>query len=281
MKKGIKSNAVDYYGNQKYLKLKECGFSCVDFQLVSTETAYYTAPTEEAQELLLKEKKLIEEAGLEISQVHGPWRYPPMDETLEDREERMEKMKKSIAFAALLGCKNWVIHPVFPFGMCDKDSGKEEETYRINLAFMRELLETAKEYDVTVCLENLPFRQFSLGAPADVLRIIRDIDDDHFQMCLDTGHAAVFEGVTPGDALRECADVVRVLHVHDNNGKGDFHWLPYIGVIDWKDFCQALTEIGFDGVFSYETAPNPKMPEPVRGEVLKMMTELADLLVEQ
>jgi sugar phosphate isomerase/epimerase len=52
-------------------------------------------------------------------------------------------------------------------------------------------------------------------------------------------------------------------------------------VIDWKDFCQALTEIGFDGVFSYETAPNSKMPEPVRTEVLKMMTELADLLVEQ
>ena len=31
------------------------------------------------------------------------------------------------------------------------------------------------------------------------------------------------------------------------------HWRPYTGVIDWDDFSNALTEIGFDGSMSLET----------------------------
>ncbi|MBR7063270.1 MAG: sugar phosphate isomerase/epimerase, partial [Clostridia bacterium] len=48
-------------------------------------------------------------------------------------------------------------------------------------------------------------------------------------------------------------DYLRVLHVHDNNGVGDFHWLPETGVIDWDNFSRALRDIGFTGVFSLET----------------------------
>ncbi len=281
MKKGIRTLAASNYGDEKYLKLKEFGFECVDFPLVNTETPYYQESAEVAEGMLLKEKELASQAGIEIFQVHGPWRYPPRDETSEDRAERMEKMKKSIYYTALLGCKNWVVHPVMPFGMQDKETGKEEETRQMNLAFMRELLVTAKEYDVTICLENLPFRQFSLATPADILGVVKEIDDDHFKMCLDTGHTSVFEGLTPGNAARECGDAIRVLHVHDNDGSRDLHWLPFVGKTDWKDFCGALREIGFEGAFSYETEPNPQIPAPIRDEVLKLMARQIDLLARE
>ena len=54
-----------------------------------------------------------------ISQVHGPWRYPPKDDTAKDRRERLEKMKKAVIISALLDCKYLVIHPIMPVGIRD------------------------------------------------------------------------------------------------------------------------------------------------------------------
>ena len=34
----------------------------------------------------------------------------------------MEKMQKSIRLTALLGCKNWVIHPIIPIDWRDKNA---------------------------------------------------------------------------------------------------------------------------------------------------------------
>ena len=64
-------------------------------------------------------------------------------------------MKKSIRAASILECKNWVIHPIMPFGVEDIDTGDAEKTWDMNVAFMKELLKTAKEYGVTICLENM------------------------------------------------------------------------------------------------------------------------------
>ncbi len=118
MKIGIEFNIFSSgycrYGDDRYKKLKEHGFSCINFNMSNTNTELYTSP--EADELLLSEKFLADAAGVEINQAHGPWRSPPRDKTPEDRVERMDKMKKSIRFTSLLGCKNWVIHPLMPLG---------------------------------------------------------------------------------------------------------------------------------------------------------------------
>ena len=123
------------YGDEQYKKLKEYGFDCVDFGMANTDAPIYTLPTEESDALVLKEKTLAAEAGIEINQVHGPWRYPPEDGTEENRAERFEKMCKSIRATALLGCKYWVIHPIMPFGTHDIEEGKEKETWELNVEF--------------------------------------------------------------------------------------------------------------------------------------------------
>ena len=90
-------------------KIKEHGFSAVDFGMADTGTVIYTASQEESDAFLINEKRMAEEAGIIINQVHGPWRWPARDFEPEDRAERMEKMKKSIRATYVLGCKNWVI----------------------------------------------------------------------------------------------------------------------------------------------------------------------------
>jgi sugar phosphate isomerase/epimerase len=186
-----------------------------------------------------------------------------------------QKMQKSIGAAALLGAKNWVVHPLMPFGIEDIGTGNEQATWDINVEFMQQLLTTAKEYDVTICLENMPMPKFSLGSVSDVLRFVKRINDRHFKICLDTGHVAVFPGGSPADALRKLGSEVRVLHIHDNDGKSDLHKIPFEGIIDWVDFAKALYEVNYPGVFSYETAPSATVSIEEAEQIYKQMIENA------
>lgn len=260
MKIGLQTNTFNKkgygrWGEDTYKKMKENGFDCSDFDMCDTDTILYTGSREEAETLILREKKLAAEAGIEISQVHGPWRWPARDKTEEDRCERMEKMKESIRLTALLGCKNWVVHPIMPYGVEEIGTEDAQKTWDLNIEFMTELLKTAKEYDVTVCLENMPMLKFSMAKPEDILRFVKTINDEHFKICLDTGHVSVFNELKLGDEVRRLGKEIKVLHVHDNRFSMDLHLLPSFGIIDWEDFAKSLKDIGFDGCFSSEAIP--------------------------
>ncbi len=261
MKIGISPAGFSRWGEERYQKLKSLGFDCVDFDMISTNSEFYTASEDAFEARMQHEKALADAAGIIFSQVHGPWRCPPADGTEEERAERKEKMVRSMRGAALLGCKNWVIHPLMPHGEYDIGSGNEADTRRINVDFFRDLVKHAREHGVTICLENMPFRGFCLSKPAEILSIVCEINDAHFKACLDTGHAAMYEGVTPASALRELGDAVRAIHAHDNDGSYDYHGAPCTGVIDWADFVRALREIGFTGAFSMETHPDKSLPD--------------------
>lgn len=267
------------YGEARYKKLKEHGFSCADFNLVNTDSEIYTLSQEKSDAILLKEKALAEEAGVEIHQVHGPWRWPSKDYTEEDRRERMDKMKKSIRATAVLGCKNWIVHPIMPFGTDEIGTENAQKTWDLNIEFMSELLKTAKEYDVTICLENMPMVKFSLATPKDILRFVKAMNDEHFKVCLDTGHVSVFEGLSVGDSVRIIGDELRTLHVHDNKWGFNLHLMPYYGVIDWNDFANALREINYNGVFSLETLPPDSLTDELYEELSISLAKIAKLII--
>lgn len=91
IKFGLDNSAHKRWGDDCYILLKKFGYSCIDYSLLDTDAAFYTAPQEVSDAMLQRERNLIESAGMEISQVHGPWRWPVQDFSDEDRCERMEK----------------------------------------------------------------------------------------------------------------------------------------------------------------------------------------------
>ena len=53
-----------------------------------------------------------------------------------------------------------------------------------------------------------------------------------------------------------------ILHIHDNDGNGDLHMMPYTQVryrgkcalsIDWEGMIAGLRDIGYDGTLAFET----------------------------
>lgn len=265
MKIGIESGAyLDRYGFAEGLaRMKAHGYEALDYQsFVDTETELFRVSEAEFERILRTQRAAIENAGIEISQTHGPWRWPPQDFTEEDRAERFEKMAKSIRGTAILGCRNFVIHPIMPFG--DNQDPEPERLWDMNLAFMSRLVEVGRSCDVVVNFENMPMIALSISRPEAILRFVKMVDSPFFKVCLDTGHCAVF-GDSPAQAVRLLGkEYLATLHIHDNNGRNDLHWNPYTGVIDWDDFSAALREIGFEGAVSLETAAPGRIPQDIR-----------------
>lgn len=248
---------------EKLEQMRGYGYEAIDYQgFVNTTTPLFACNSHDFEATLKEQRKAIEQAGLMVHQTHGPWRYPPQDATEADRKERFEKMARAIEGTAILGSRHFIIHPIMPFGT--NDQGHEKETYELNLEFMSRLCRVGQENNVIVCFENMPFPQLSLASVESILAFVKTINNDHFKMCLDTGHCTMF-GTSPADAVRMIgSEYLYALHIHDNNGEHDLHWHPFRGVIDWDDFGRALHEIGYQGVISLETSVSDKIPDVLR-----------------
>ncbi len=279
MKIGIGEKSFARWGDERFQKIKELGFDCIDYNLADTDVHIYQCGDAEFEHLLLRERQLIEEASLTVSQIHGPWRWPPQDRTKEEQEERMEKMNNTLRAASLLGCKHMVIHPMMPCGMEEKETEFASQTWDFNLCYMRELLVCAKEQGVIICLENMPMGRFSMNSGLKVLEFVQEINDENLKICLDTGHAAIVEQGDVAKVVRALGKEMKVLHVHDNNGYQDLHQMPFFGIVDWEAFGQALKEIEFDGVFSLETAPPGKLPDDVFEDMCKVLVKIVKSVI--
>lgn len=253
MKLGITPYYISKYGMHDGAKrMLLHGYKCLDFQkFEKTDTEFFMLSEHEFEKQIIRERNMYEAEGIEIYQAHGPWRYPPQDGTELLRQERFDAMSKAIRGCAYLGAKTMVIHPIMPLGAnCLEDS---DEVKRINLEFMSSLCEVAKEYGIVISFENMPFRLFPINSVCEITDFAKKVNSANFKVCLDTGHAIVC-GESLAEAVRYIGkDMLYSLHIHDNYGKRDEHNPPPNGVGDWSMFKTALNEIGFDGVFSFET----------------------------
>lgn len=278
MKTGIREYYLNRYGlDEGTARMVEDGYSFIDLSFADTETEYYTEKDEGFLTMLSKKRRELKERGIEVYQIHGPWRYP-CDATEEDRAERFEKMTKSLVIAKYLGARYVALHPLMPYGANSPED--PDGVYEINHRFFSALANVASKLGVTVCLENMPFPEFPLSSPLQVLGLIRDINSPALKMCLDVGHANIVGGRISED-IREIGDQLRILHLHDNYGEEDTHNPLFEGTVNWADVSEALYEIGFDGVASLECSPvgdSEQITEEERREREKRIAGYARLI---
>lgn len=248
------------YGRENGLrKIKEHGYDSIDYQdFINTETDFFKLSDADFISEIKRQQSYIKSLGLTVSQAHAPWRSPVRDFEVADREERFVAMSKAIRGCEFLESPYFVVHPIMPFGA--NSSENADIMKEINYDFISRLADVGASCGVTVCLENMPFPALPITSVDDVIATVRHISHKNLKICLDTGHTLVL-GDTPGCAARRIGkDLLRVLHVHDNDGTADQHLLPGCGIGDWQDFSDALFEIGFDGCFSFETGIKESLP---------------------
>lgn len=262
-------------GEVDYPALARLGFAGCDYQQLSKyQDPLYALEEEAFQAELCRQKQQAEAAGIRFTQVHGLW---PMDDTTaEKRKISLELYKKCVRGCHYLGSSNLVVHPILPRDFHKAENAGEVE--RVNREYITELALYARKFQVNLCMENMPFEVPGLTPLENLVKFVRSLELPNGKLCLDTGHENMW-GMDAGDAVRMCGSLLQVLHIHDNMGNDDSHWIPWLGTVDWAHFVQGLKDIGFDGCLSLECTLRP-YPQELRPVMAELAAQAGQLLLQ-
>jgi sugar phosphate isomerase/epimerase len=194
---------------------------------------------------------LAEEHGIAIDSLHAPY-GPKHDISYSDSESRMASVCRialAMAAAVELDAKTVILHlqswPV-EAGIQDVDS---------LLRSLEALVESAENMKMRLAAENLP------GKVADVFlrRALAEFKSDYFGFCYDSSHDQLGPG-KPYEVLEEFANRLFAVHLSDNDGLEDRHWIPFTGIVDWERVCYILHEARYSQPLLLEVENNDHIP---------------------
>ena len=293
-------NAVeDQNPAEGFRMLKRAGFSCVDFSLnyyLTNKTLYrmeqnhfFDKTRGELEDYFTPHKREAQAAGIRIHQMHMPYPIYMPNGKKELNDYLWNVMApKSMELCSFFECSYIVIHG---FKLA-KNLGSEEAEWSETERFIHSIAPMAKEMGITICIENLYSsvgKHIVEGPCCNVGKAVERIDriNDRYGVevlgfCFDTGHANLtrldFE-----DFMTRLGHRLKVFHIHDNDGVGDLHQIPFTFTktrenqpsTDWEGFVRGLRAMGFDKVLSFETAPVlSAFPQDMKEDVLSLIAKI-------
>ena len=272
----------------------ECGIEAIDFNidhvlsprglLKGESYPRCDLPVEEFVACYAPLKEASEKHGVAIAQMHAP--FPSwIDGHPEETEYILSTIEKVIAVCAYVHCPAVVVHPFV--------SGNRAHDREVNLAIYRRLMPAAKKYGVKVCLENMfstvqgHVVECYCTSAEDICELMDTLNaeagEECFGFCYDVGHANI-TGKIQREYLNKLGKRLTVLHIHDNDGSGDRHLIPYTqspdlwGVnlgTDWEGFLAGLRDIGYEGSLSFETfRASRHFPRELHGAMLSLVSAI-------
>ncbi len=182
-----------------------------------------------------------------VASLHAPYR-PERDLSLLDESRRKTAVRhaaEALSLASELGAGLVVLH------------GSEEKIYpaarhaRLDQAHksLSVLVALAADLDLRLALETLPPAWLPAGS-TEAWQMLNGLDPERIGFCLDSNHANLTGDL--GAITRSLGPRLWSLHISDNDGIDQRHWMPMRGIIDWRAFLQVLDEVGYAGPFIYE-----------------------------
>lgn len=279
--------------------MKESGFSCGDFSLNSylLNTSLYKFELNdffnksdiELEKFFTPHKEGAKAAGITINQIHMPYPVYIPNGSKEINDYLLNNVApKSMRICKFLDCSNIVVHGL----KVARKLGSEEMEWNYTERFLDSIAPLAKEMKITICIENIYTSivgHIVEGPCCNATKAAERIDrfnDKHgaevLGFCFDTGHANLL-GIDFEDFITTLGSRLKVLHIHDNDGIGDLHQIPFTftktrenkASTDWNGFVRGLRNIKFDKVLSFETAPVlTAFPSELKATVLKFIADI-------
>lgn len=301
--KNVVSDENPFVGFQM---LREAGFTCCDFSLndylknidiyKESLNRFFDQSVEALCEYFKPHKEAAKKAGITIHQMHMPYPvYVPGASNQVNQYLRQEVALKSMEICHFLECKYIVIHGFKLATILGTEQLEWEETAK----FIDSIAPIAKAYGITICIENLyngVGGHLIEGPCCDALKAVKRIDEMNARygaevlgFCFDIGHANLI-GLDFEDFIKTLGSRLKVLHIHDNDGIGDLHQIPFTFArtrenqcsTDWDGFIRGLRAIDFDGVLSFETAPVlTAFPEELKRDTLGFICRVGKYLQKE
>ena len=281
--------------------ISEAGFTKVDINIdtflknsdlyAGKVNKFFDSSIEELAVYFGQYREVMNKYGISPSQMHAP--YPVRVDGKEKQNEYMQGVviPKSIMIARILNVPWVVIHPFkmqYPY---NKDIEKQ-----INITYFKQLIPLLKECGVGVCFENLyegRGTRIVEGVCADPYDAVSYIDilnemagEEVFGFCIDTGHLQLIKR-DPYEFIEVIGKRLKALHIHENDGVGDIHQMPYTfgnnsyAGLDWNSIYAGLKDIKYSGTLSFETFPClNNFPKNMRASVLSTIYNIGEYMRE-
>lgn len=268
--------------------IAQAGFDGVDYTFYDIDPAnnILALPQADMRALARDVRACADAHGLAFPQAHAPYAFGPDDD---EHSDAFREVVRSMEFAAILGCRQMVVHTVKRFS----PEVKEEDVWAFNRRYMKMLLPCAEEYDLLIGIENLfvydpkcaCYRGHN-GTPAQINAFVDSLESPRLRVCCDLGHTAL-TGMEPETFLRGMKnDRLTMLHVQDTDYRSDSHTLPYLGKQNWDEITSALAEIDYGGYMNlevlhfYERFPSSLIPSALK-LAAQCARQLADAVEEK
>lgn len=300
-KVGVQTQNIIYAENplEGFELLKRTGFTYVDFSLngylkntdlyQNTINKFFDKSVDELKEYFEPHKKAAKQTGIKIGQMHMPYPiYIPSGKDSVNKYLWEKVAPKSMEICSFLECPYIVVHGL----KMTRYLGSEDLEWEYTQRFLDYIAPMAKEKGIVICIENLYDNvagHLVEGPCCNIHKVISRIDAmnekygaEILGFCFDVGHANIV-GIDFESFLEQLGDRLKVLHIHDNDGAHDLHQIPFTFTktrennpsTDWEGFISGLIKAGFDGVFSFETAPVLKsFPEELKVNALGMIADI-------
>ncbi|MFK7692466.1 DUF6528 family protein [Paenibacillus sp. HJGM_3] len=182
--------------------------------------------------------------GLEVWTMHLPygteWDVSQLDP--DGREAALQRHRHLLQLAERWAIRTVVLHPSW--------EPIEDAERAARLAACREslprLADDAERAGIRVAVECLP--RTCLGHSADEMAALVAADE-RLGICCDVNHLV---RERPEAFIRRLGARIITVHMSDNDGLDERHWLPGDGVIDWPAVMDALADAGYPGPFLFE-----------------------------
>lgn len=286
------------YGRERTLQLiAEAGFDAYDMTLCDMARPDCEFLAKNWRERAQYYRAVADKLGLVCNQAHAP--FPSSYEDGVANEQRIELIERAMEIAAILGAKIIVVHPVqhLPY------IRYIEQLKTFNKVFYSRLLMLAEKLGITIATENMwqvmkmwmnggwanedlyynPIVDSTCSSAEEFAEYVDMMGSDRLVACLDIGHVPLVQRDLP-HMIRTLGPRLQALHVHDNDGKSDWHTFPFsrTGVVDFDAVTTALAEIGYEGDITFEANSFfLRVPEALVPSALRYLCDIGRYLRDE
>lgn len=238
----ITRNDKQFYSNLE--EVIKCGFKAIEFETAAPWNKYEES---ENYPYVKEVAKNVYKSGVLFNSVHLPfsiswWDFASPNE--EQRKDAVNVFKRAVDAYGEFMPNVFVIHP----GIKPQEQDGNEREMRLN-QLAKSMQEVCDFCPKSVCIENMVNDGLlnKISEAKDLLNAVPKLF-----MTIDVNHSFLQK---PEDYILEIGSRVKNLHISDNDGVKEKHWLPGKGVINFQKVLCALEKVGYNGTFNYELSP--------------------------
>jgi len=226
-------------------RIARMGYKAVDFWAYAPHLGPDIYDKEDRKEI----RKLLEDLNLEVSglSVNGGALALHLNLSHSNpkvRRNTIQYYKDCIELAVDIGC------PIVNIISGMRVYGTTlEQAWKWNREAIEEIVDAAENTDVLLALHTLtPCESNVMVTLEDTMRMMKEVNSKKLKLLIDTADQNVTEPNLYSAIKKVAKDLVYV-HVNDNMGerRGDIHWPPGRGNVNWELFFKTLKEVGYNG----------------------------------